>query len=293
MKNVEIVKGLKLVTLLAAMLVPNQLMAKEVIHQLKLSDPSKPAKVDISLMVGNVIVEGYSGNEVEIRADKIEGQSKKNKKGSSYVYSYRTSDKDSDKKTKPSIKGLKKVANSSLKLEIEEEDNEVQIESHNSRDMIALKLRVPKNSSLEISVHRGDDITINNVHGEIEVEAGGVPITALGIKGPIVAESARSDLKVVFAEFNTEKPSSLTVHRGNIDITLPKNASAEVQVKSYDGDLYSGLPAEFKSIDQVEKQESGKKQQIVIGGAMSAKVNGGKQKLLLNTYRGDVFVRNK
>ncbi|MCW9017884.1 MAG: hypothetical protein OQJ89_13015, partial [Kangiellaceae bacterium] len=78
MKNVEIVKGLKLVTLLAAMLVPNQLMAKEVIHQLKLSDPSKPAKVDISLMVGNVIVEGYSGNEVEIRADKIEGQSKKN-----------------------------------------------------------------------------------------------------------------------------------------------------------------------------------------------------------------------
>ena len=66
-----------------------------------------------------------------------------------------------------------------------------------------------------------------------------------------------------------------------------------IEVKNYEGEIYSGIAANFESVDKVEKDSERGHQQIIIGGTMQANFNGGKQKLLLNTYRGDVFVRNK
>jgi len=271
-------------------LLANSAMARDISHTLTLTDPSKPAEIDIELMVGSILIEGYKGNEVVIEGSVKPAKQDDNAR--TVVRTYTHGDEDKKPKEKPSTKGLKKISNITLNLEIEEDDNEIQIESHSRRQHVDLRLKVPFNSNLELGLNSGDKITVKNVHGEIEIEANRVPITATGIKGPIVAEGSRSDLKIVFDEFNTEKPSSLTVHRGNIDITLPKKASADVQVKSYEGDLYSGLDAEFKVVDQVNKSKNSKKQKIVLGGAMSAKINGGKQKVLLNTYRGDVYVRS-
>jgi hypothetical protein len=271
-------------------LLTNTAIARDISHTLTLTDPSKPAEIDIELMVGSILVEGYKGNEVI-----IEGSVKPAKEDDhvrAVVRTYTYGEEEKKNKVKPSTKGLKKITNTMLNLEIEEDDNEIQIESHSRTQHVDLRLKVPFNANLELGLHSGESIVVKNVHGEIEIEAVRAPITATGIKGPIVAEGSRSDLKVIFDEFNTEKPSSLTVHRGNIDITLPKKASADVQVKSYEGDLYSGLDAEFKVVDQVNKSKNSKKQKIVLGGAMSAKINGGKQKVLLNTYRGDVYIRS-
>ena len=264
--------------------------AREISHTLKLSEPNKPAVIDIDIMQGDISVRGYKGKDVVIKG-KVTALSNKDKE-TKIVYQY-NGDESDEKREKPSVKGLKKISNQSINLEIEEEDNEVSIESPSSRHNIELEIMVPFTSKLEISLNRGKEINIENVHGEIEVEAARAAITAKGIRGPIVAESGRNDVVVEFETFNTEKPSSISVHRGSLDVTLPKKASAEIQVKSYEGDLYSGIDSEFKSIDQVEKGKSSNKQQIVLGGVMAATMNGGKQKIKLNTYRGDVIVRGK
>jgi len=267
---------------------------RKVTHNLELSDPNKPALIEVSLMQGKVNVEGYKGKTVEIVATVRELSQVRSSNLEDVISAEIVKSLEREEKiARPSIKGLKKVKKTNVNVNIEERNNKVSIESHSSRQNIELSLRVPFNSNLELAVNKGKGIFVNNVYGNIEIESARGPISAKGVKGSIVAESARSDLTVVFDEFNLKKPSSLTVHRGNIDVTLPKKASVNIEVKNYEGEIYSGLNTKFESIDKVEKGSSRGHQQITIGGSMQAKVNGGKQKLLLNTFRGDMFIRNQ
>ena len=267
---------------------------KQVSHSLKLSKPDAVVRVDVSLMYGSIQVEGFKGKTVEIQATVKDLTKVKSNDWENAVNREINTHMDGDNQSPtPSKKGLKKVEKTSINLDIEERNNRVSIESHSNRENIELVLKVPFNSNLELAVNRGEGVSIENVYGNIEIETARGPIRAKGIKGSIVAESSRSDITIVFDEFTLKKPSSLTVHRGNIDVTLPKKASALIEVKSYQGEIYSGIDAEFKSVDKVQQNDERGRQQIVIGGTMQAKLNQGKQKLLLNTYRGDVFVRSK
>ncbi len=254
---------------------------REFSHSLTLSEPDKVAQLDISLMTGKISVEGYKGKTIEIKAlikdlRKVKVKSKKEDPTNSSL-----------------TKGLKRVENTSINLEIEEQNNKVDIDSSNRNQYISLIIKVPFNTNLELELHRGEGINIVNVHGSIDVESHEGPLTAIGIHGPIVAEVSRSNLTIDFDKFDLKKPSSLAVHRGDIDLTFPKKSSVGIEVKNYGGDIYSGLTAEFKSMDKVEKNESSKHQQITIGGSMVANLNGGKQKLYINTRRGDIYFREK
>ncbi len=267
---------------------------RSVSHNLELTDPNKPAKIDVSLMSGKITVEGYKGKTVKIQAtvndlDKV----KEDSWGVNVNTHVNTKIHGDAGENRPSTKGLKRVKKTNVNIDIEERNNRVSIESHNNRDSIELILKVPFNASLELEVNKGQGVSVTNVYGEIEIESVRGPITAKGVRGSIVAESSRSDMTIVFDEFNLEKPSSLTVHRGNIDVTLPSKASALIDVKNYDGEIFSGIAAEFKNVDKVEKGKSKGHQKITIGGSMQANLNGGKQKLLLNTFRGDMFIRSK
>ena len=254
---------------------------REISHSVKLSDPKKPAQIEASLASGSIRVEGYKGSTVEIVAKIKE------------MKQVSDSNERTEEKTSRSSKGLKKISNKTIFLEIEEDDNEISIGSMNRNQNIELVLKVPFNSNLELGLHRGEDIVIKDVHGSIEVSNHSGPITATGIRGPIVAESMRHDMVVSFDKFSTGKPSSLNAHRGNIDVTLPEKSQLTIEVKTYQGEIYSGLNAEFASIDTVEKGDSEHEKRTSFGGAMAATLNKGNQKLLINTFRGDIYLRNK
>lgn len=269
--------------------------SRQVSHTLTLSHPDKAASIDISLFDGSINIVGHKSKEIIIEA-KIERLAKVNVVDSG-KYSdwgdYEQKDKESpksDAKTDRS-KGLKRVTNTAIHLEIEENKNKVEIETMNRNQRVDLMVKVPFNSNLDVQLHRGDDIKIEKVYGSIEVMNARGSITALAIKGPIVAECARNDLVVVFEEFSTTKPSSLISHRGNVDVSLPTSSKVSIEVKNFQGEIYSGLAVDFKNTDSFKKRGDSHGQQITIGDAMVAKLNAGTQKLMLNTYRGDIFVR--
>ena len=64
-------------------------------------------------------------------------------------------------------------------------------------------------------------------------------------------------------------------------------------MQSYKGEILSGLATEFVVSEDVQRKNKGGKQKIVIGGMMSAEVNGGGQAITLATYNGNVYVRSK
>jgi len=258
--------------------------AAEKSFSLPLSKPGEPVSIDVEIYRGSITVVGYKGDTIEISAK-------------SSVYSGKDKDlkrvkaKMNKNNSSRSTKGLKSVKRSSMRLEIEENNNDVEISSEVSNQHVDLVIKVPQRSSIDVELYKGGDINIDGISGSLELEAYDGMINAKNISGPIVAETARTDIVVSFSGFAKTSPSSLTSHLGNVDITLAKKVAANVNVQTYQGEVFSGLDKDFTAVDEIKKNKKGKKQQIVLGGVMQAKVNGGGQALSLTSYSGNLYIR--
>jgi len=273
---------LTLVALLAgSMQVAN---AAEKSYSLPLSKPGEPVSIEIEVYRGSVTLVGYKGDTIEISAktSTFAGKDKDLKK---------VKDKMNKNNSSRSTKGLKSVKSQSMRLEIEEKNNEVEITSEVSNQHIDLVIKVPQRSSVEVELYKGGDINIDGINGGLELESYEGMIIANNISGPIVAETARTDIVVNFSNFSKISPSSLTSHIGNVDMTLAKKVAANVNVQTYQGEIFSGLDKDFVVVDEIKKNSKGKKQEIVLGGIMQAKVNGGGQELSLISYSGNLYIR--
>ena len=256
--------------------------AAEQSYSLPLSRPGEPVSIDIEVYRGSITIVGYKGDSIEISAKSsvFSGKDKDLKKVKSKIHN-----------SSRSREGLKTVKKQLLRLEIEEKNNQVEISSEVSNQHVDLVIKVPLRSSVDIELYKGGDINIDGVSGSLELEAYDGMIIAKNVSGPIVAETARTDIVVSFADFVKTSPSSLTSHLGNIDITLAKNIAVNVNVQTYQGEIFSGLDDDFLVVDEIKNNKKGQKQKIVLGGIMQAKVNGGGQVLSLTSYKGNLYIR--
>ena len=262
-------------------------------YSLALTNPDKPATLSVDIMRGSISVVGYDGKTIEISAKPTIGSpvQDKNDFDKEIERQVERSLGNDDKKVKRSTQGLKKVNKVAGQIEIVESNNHVQIESHHSRRSVDFVIKVPFSTSLKIEQNRGGGIKVNDVRGMLELASHRGSISVQGAVGPIVAESMREDIEVVFSDLNQSSPSSLTSHRGSIDITLSAALKAKIKVQTHRGEVYSGLANEFEVDEQVKSRQSGGRRQVTMGGMLSADVNGGGQTLSLITYRGDIYVR--
>ncbi len=283
MKKLSTTLSLVLVAMLAGSF--QIVNAAEKNYSLALSRPGEPVSIEIEVYRGSVTLVGYKGDTIEINAKTsvFSGNDKDLKKVKA--------PKNNNNNPARSNKGLKSIKSQSMRLEIEEDNNDVEISSEFSNQHVDLVIKVPQRSSIEVELHKGGDINIDGISGSLELEAYGGMIEAKNISGPIVAETGRTDIVVSFSNFDKTSPSSLTSHMGNVDITLAKKVAANVNVQTYQGEIFSGLDKDFVVIDEIKKNKKGKKQKIVLGGIMQAKVNGGGQALSLTSYSGNLYIR--
>jgi len=283
MKNkLSVILPLTLVAMLTgSMQVAN---AAEKNYSLPLSKPGEPVSIEVEVYRGSITIVGYKGDTIEISAKTsvFAGKDKDLKKVRAKLNKNNSS---------RSTEGLKSVKKASMRLEIEEKNNEVEIISEVSNQHVDLVIKVPQRSLVEVELYKGGDINIDGISGGLELEAYEGMITATNISGPIVAETVRTDIVVSFSDFVKTSPSSLTSHMGNVDITLAKKVAANVNVQTYQGEVFSGLDKDFVIVDEVKKNKKGRKQKVVLGGIMQAKVNGGGQVLSLTSYSGNLYIR--
>lgn len=258
--------------------------AAEKSYSLPLSKPGEPVSIEVEIYRGSVTVIGYKGDTIEISAktSTFSGKDKDLKK---------VKNKMNKNNSSRSTKGLKSVKSQTMRLEIEEKNNEVEISSEVSNQHVDLVIKVPQRASVEVELYKGGDIKIDGVNGGLELESYEGMIIADNISGPIVAETARTDIVVSFSDFAKASPSSLTTHIGNVDITLAKKIAANINVQTYQGEIFSGLDKEFVIVDETTKNKKDQKQKVVLGGVMQAKVNGGGQELSLISYSGNLYIR--
>ena len=287
-----------------------------------LSNPAKPATVEVSLMSGSIKVIGYEGKEVIVEATAREKSLMEavrlDRRGripappappvvadvsvdvlaENRPARVREAEKEQEKSAKDKAAGMKRIPIVSTGLTVEEENNVVTIEIESLRRAVDVVLRVPYSTSLKLEgmAFGGSGIIVENVSGEIEVESVNAGMSLKNISGSVVAGSTNGDIEVTLAQVTPGKPMSFVTFNGDIDVTLPADTKASLKIKSNMGEIYSDFDVSLKSVP-VKTSESGQKEggkfRISLERAVVGMINGGGPEYVFENFSGNIYIRKK
>ena len=243
----------------------------------KLTDPSKPAYVELGLVNGGITVTGYDGAEVIVEA---KTRTRKLSEG-----------KDRGKKSK----GMFRIPVYSTSLVVEEHNNRIEISTASYKRTIDVDLKVPKNTSLNLHCVNHGDILVGNVTGDLEINNTNGKVTLRNISGSVVAHALNKDVVVTFDAVDSDKPMSFSSLNGDIDVTFPKNLKCYVKIKNDMGDVYSDfeIVRTEKPAETFEENERGRdgKYRVRIERTFYGEINGGGPEYSFKNFNGDILIR--
>ena len=240
-----------------------------------LSDPSRPAVLEVALFSGDIDVEGYDGNEIIIVAD--------------------APMRDVDDDDEPRPDGLRRIQSSSVGLTVEEGDNKVALRMDFSPRNVDLEIRVPRRTSVHANLVNGGDITISGVTGEHELQNVNGDVVATDISGSAVLNSTNGDVRATFTAVDADRPMSFTSFNGDVDVTLPANLAADLLVASQQGDVYTDFEVSVQQDPaQVQRNaDAGGRYRVRMQRENRYAIGGGGRDIQLRTFNGDVMIRKR
>ncbi len=242
-----------------------------------LSSPGQPATLHVGLIQGGITVEAYDGKEVIVYAQQEPGED----------------DEDRDS-PKAGTSGMRRLPNSSLGLTVEQDDNEVSIQSSSWNRSNNLRLQVPANTSLKLSCVNDGDIEVRGVSGEHELQNVNGSISIVDAQGSVVASTTNGDVKVVLSRVDPGKAMAFSSFNGDIDVTLPAAAKASVRLRSDQGDIYSDFDVALdKTPPQVKEERSGGRYRIEIQQELRGTIGGGGAEMHFKTFNGSIYLRKR
>lgn len=238
-----------------------------------LSDPSKPALVDISLIHGSITVRGANRRDVLVVArsepDRASGRSD------------------------PDATGLRRLPQTAG-FRISEETNRVTIRSDNPSRSITFDVEVPNRTNLRLKTVNGGEVRVDNVDGEIEVSNtnGGIALTS--VAGSVVAGTTNGNVRASLTRVAADKAMAFTSLNGAIDVTLPSATKASLRLRSDHGDVYSDFDVQLKPepLPTVSESSTGRgRYRISRNRSIVGTINGGGPEFELRTFNSNVYVR--
>jgi hypothetical protein len=177
-------------------------------------------------------------------------------------------------------------------LEISERDNRVSIESGGPpTNRIKIVARVPRRAALDLSTVNEGEIIVRDIVGDLELENINGPITATNITGSVIAESVNNPIAVGLASVAAGGATSLSSLNGDITLTLPASAKAELHLDSSRGEIVSDFELDVKpSKPRVERSESRGGVSVRMEDVIVATVNGGGPVIRVKTLNGTIKI---
>ena len=242
-----------------------------------LSSPDKPATVELSLVNGCATVEAYPGKEVIVLAETPEAAAETGRDGAPKAAA-----------------GMRRLPNSSLGLTVEEESNEVRIQSSSWHREANLRLQVPVHTSLRLSCVNDGDILVRGVEGEHELQNVNGAIEITDVRGSVVASTTNGDVKVVLTHVDAGKAMAFSSFNGDVDITLPAAAKANVRLRSDQGEIFSDFDVAIdQTPPQVREERSGNRYRIEIEQELRGSIGGGGPEFHFKTFNGNIYLRKR
>jgi hypothetical protein len=270
------------------------------------SDPSRLGTVRVSLFNGGVTVRPASGRDVVVTSDAI---------------------REVNDQLQGLPPGFRRLGPPSG-LSITEENNIMTIGSGRVFDGDDVVVEVPARTNLQLSTVNGDDIVVQGIEGEIEVTAVNGEITLTDVVGTVVAHATNGEVRVTLARITPDKPMAFTSFNGDVDVTLPRNARANLKLRSERGDIYTDfdvqivqqaaaasvapplppipplppLPpgADLRERERQAEEQARRMRELArqarerarqVDAAIYGTINGGGPEFELRTFNGDVYLR--
>jgi hypothetical protein len=236
-----------------------------------LSDPGRPAFIKASMVNGGITVKAYDGKEVIVEA--------------------RTRNEEREK---PSG-GPKRINVSTTGLSIEEENNEVRINTESYARTIDLTISVPVHTSVKLRAVNDGDITVTGVEGEIDVDDVNGAVTLNNISGSAVAHALNEHVHATFLKVNPQKPMAFSSLNGDIDVTFPADVKANVSIRSDRGDVFSDFDVQLQASAPKQEVEDGRgkggKYRVKIDKTVHGTINGGGPEYQFTNFQGQIYIR--
>jgi hypothetical protein len=240
-----------------------------------LSDPSRPARLEIQLFSGDISIEGYDGREVVIVAD--------------------APIQNAGQPEPPRPDGLRRIQSSSVGVTVEENDNTVTVHMDFSPKNADLQIRVPRRTSVKASLVNGGDVEIDSVTGEHELSNVNGDVIATDISGSAVINATNGDVRATFTTVDATKPMSFISFNGDVDVTLPANLAADLIVGSQQGDVFTDFDVQSQTDPPTVDRSpgTGRGPKWTVRQQTRYAIGGGGPDITLRTFNGDVMIRKR
>src|ERR1700688_86603 len=233
--------------------------------------PAPPASVRVSLVNGGITVKAYDGKEVVVEA--------------------RVRNRDKDREEG----GPKRLAISSTGLSVEEENNDVSINTDSYMHPIDVTISVPARTSLKLRAVNDVDIVVTGVDGELDVDDINGSVTLNNISGSAIAHALNGHVHATFVRVNPQKAMAFSSLNGDIDVTFPADLKANVSIRSDRGDVFSDFEVQLRATasSPVVEDSRGKggKYRVKIDKTVHGTINGGGPEIQFTNFQGQIYIR--
>jgi hypothetical protein len=240
-----------------------------------LTNPAKPGKLTVGLINGDIHVIGYDGKDVIIDAVQENNSKTNHRKGNA------------------NKEGMKRITpNDGFEITAEEDNNNVSVETDGVNKIINLTIKVPKRFSLKLNTVNHGEIIVENVSGNFELGNVNGAIKMKNVSGSALANTINGDLTANFNEITAGTPMAFTTLNGDVDITLPPIAKANVKMLSEMGEIYSDFEIDIdKSSSKIQRSSEKGVYKIQKDKWTYGKINGGGAEILMKNMHGDLNIR--
>lgn len=228
------------------------------------------SKGKLLINLGQVIVEGYKGNEIVFS---LEGK---------------TPAEDKRAEGLQAINALGLVDNTGLGINVSEKDGILEVNPLKKISSPSIKILVPENVivSFKHQSQYGGKVVFRNMQNEIEIAATYNNVQLENITGPATVKSIYGNVEAVFSQ-NVKGPLSIISVYGHTDVSLPKSVKANLKATTSYGEIY--ISPDFK-IEQEKKTED---DLIHYGNDLVGKVNGGGTDIEVRSDYSKIYLRAK
>jgi DUF4097 and DUF4098 domain-containing protein YvlB len=236
-----------------------------------LSDPSRPAHVKVSMVNGGITVKAYEGKEVVVEA-RVRNRENSRSEG-----------------------GPKRLTISSTGLSVEEENNDVNINTDSYMHPIDVTVSVPAHTSLKLRAVNDGDIVVTGVDGELDVDDINGAVTLNNVSGSVVAHALNGHVYATLTRVDPQKAMAFSSLNGNIDVTFPADLKANVSIRSDQGDVFSDFDVQLKAASSQPVVEDGRKNggkyRVKIDKTVHGTINGGGPEIQFRNFQGQIYIR--
>ena len=237
-----------------------------------LSDPSRPALIDVSLVQGSITVRGANRQDVVVTA--------------------RGEPDRPSRRFDPDASGLRRIPQTAG-FRISEEGNRIKVSSDSPNRSMTFEIEAPTRTNLKLSTVNGGEIVVENIDGEIDVSNTNGGIALNNVAGSVQAGTTNGSVRATLTRVTAERAMAFTSLNGTVDVTLPPSTRANLRMRSDNGDVYSDFDVQLApSSPVVQETRSGNgRYRISRNRSIVGSINGGGPEFELRTFNSNVYVR--